>query len=533
MTEANKISLRRRADYAAWIVLALICSVYIFRTNSIFYFHGGDNANYVLLAKALAGGEGYRDTFKPGAPPHTHYPPLFPLMLAAVVAFRGIDIFFMKLLVSIGAAATLILTFILLRRRSFALPLMAVVWFGCSNIFFSHSDKLLSETIFMAFAIASLLFFDKWLEKGGWKSLVITVIACWAAQMTRTAGVTIAPAVGFTSLLRRDKSKKNILESVALMSICLLPAFVWGLRNHMVSGGEAAGYLSQLLSVDPYDPTRGYIGVMGFVVRFLDNARAYIFDTNGLLWIDFGTVNLPKTGIWTIMILFWVLVIIGFGSRVGKGIGVTEVFIFFYIGMISIWPFRGSRFMMPAYPFLMAYTVEGASVVIHLFSEKRKAVKWTIASLLIVIFSVSLSINALGSGIQHFRTSERIKRKKIRVDEGIYMYTFWEDYDRLLRLCMWLARKTEPGALVMARKPRLVALASGHPVIGVPLVMPDDPKKWLIEKEIRYILVDEAYPNTIEFMRALTGGEKLIPGVKISFGLGYTMLVEITPSLLE
>src|SRR5262245_12487243 len=41
-----------------------------------------DDGIYVLTAKALAEGEGYRLTNLPGEPPQTKYPPLYPVLLA-------------------------------------------------------------------------------------------------------------------------------------------------------------------------------------------------------------------------------------------------------------------------------------------------------------------------------------------------------------------------------------------------------------------------------------------------------------------
>ena len=38
-------------------------------------FLGGDNADYYLLANALADGEGYVNIHLPGAPPANHFPP--------------------------------------------------------------------------------------------------------------------------------------------------------------------------------------------------------------------------------------------------------------------------------------------------------------------------------------------------------------------------------------------------------------------------------------------------------------------------
>ncbi|MGI9628204.1 MAG: hypothetical protein ACR2QM_15330, partial [Longimicrobiales bacterium] len=46
---------------------------------------GGDNAAYLTLASSLLDG-GYRELWNPGAPPHTKYPPGFPVVLASLLA---------------------------------------------------------------------------------------------------------------------------------------------------------------------------------------------------------------------------------------------------------------------------------------------------------------------------------------------------------------------------------------------------------------------------------------------------------------
>ena len=43
-----------------------------------------DDAIYTVLAKALATGEGFRLINLPGSPHNTHYPPGYPLVLAAL-----------------------------------------------------------------------------------------------------------------------------------------------------------------------------------------------------------------------------------------------------------------------------------------------------------------------------------------------------------------------------------------------------------------------------------------------------------------
>ncbi len=47
---------------------------------------GGDNAGYVTLAHSLVERGAYLELWTPGEPPHTKYPPFFPLLLAGTLA---------------------------------------------------------------------------------------------------------------------------------------------------------------------------------------------------------------------------------------------------------------------------------------------------------------------------------------------------------------------------------------------------------------------------------------------------------------
>src|SRR5690606_5174307 len=52
--------------------------------------NGGDNAAYLSVAHAWLQGEGYVDAYDPVRAPHTKYPPVFPLLLAAVMALGAV-----------------------------------------------------------------------------------------------------------------------------------------------------------------------------------------------------------------------------------------------------------------------------------------------------------------------------------------------------------------------------------------------------------------------------------------------------------
>ena len=87
--------------------------------------------------------------------------------------------------------------------------------------------------------------------------------------------------------------------------------------------------------------------------------------------------------------------------------------------------------------------------------------------------------------------------------------------------------------MVLARKPRLVALAAGHLVESCPRKVPESPSKWLEKARIRYIIIDEVYPHAIKFAEALTNGWSETTGLSISFRTGNTFVMEVTPAFFN
>src|SRR5206468_5588963 len=70
---------------AAALVSAVAASIVAPYPVGIFH----DDGVYLVLAKAIAGGSGYRYLHIPGAPFATHYPPVYPLFLALLLKVAG------------------------------------------------------------------------------------------------------------------------------------------------------------------------------------------------------------------------------------------------------------------------------------------------------------------------------------------------------------------------------------------------------------------------------------------------------------
>src|ERR1700676_1258551 len=86
-------------------------------------FH--DDGIYLVTAKSLAQGSGYRIVSLPSAIPQTKYPPVFPALLAGVwkiYAHFPQNIYALKLIPLFSMLGWLSFSYLLLRRMSVSLP---------------------------------------------------------------------------------------------------------------------------------------------------------------------------------------------------------------------------------------------------------------------------------------------------------------------------------------------------------------------------------------------------------------------------
>ena len=223
-------SLHSKWRYVWIVAMGVVAALYMLRTNSVFYFDGGDNAYYILLAKSLAQGHGYRDWFLPGNHPHTIFPPVFPLLLSSIIKIRGVDIFAIKLFVSMSAVAALLATVVLLKKKSFAFPVASAIWFGCSYRFFNLADDVLTEPIFIALSFLALIAADKYFEKETPASFIFLIAAAWVAGLTRSAAISLIPAIFIAYLIKNGLSKRGVVKVIALAGIIIIPLLLWNLR---------------------------------------------------------------------------------------------------------------------------------------------------------------------------------------------------------------------------------------------------------------------------------------------------------------
>lgn len=218
-----------------WLtVLVFLCLVPIYlaglRVPAVGLYH--DDGVYLVTAKALAEGHGYRIISLPDEPRQTKYPPVFPSLLALTwrmaPAFPA-NVWLLKLTPLIASLAWFLLTWRLYGALGMPASLrpLAVACTVAAPWTVYLSVTLLSETTFAALCTATLLVLEGQTERRPSAARIAAAASLAAAAvLTRTAGVALVAAVfGWLLLARRDPGRALLFGGV--VSAWVAPWAVW------------------------------------------------------------------------------------------------------------------------------------------------------------------------------------------------------------------------------------------------------------------------------------------------------------------
>ena len=168
-----------------------------------------DDGIYVILGKALASGEGYRYLNLPGAPYATHYPPGYPLFLAALWKLapefpQNVAVFTFANAGLLALAAFGAFGFARNRLGLSALGAGAVAVAGTVSVpVLIFGVFVLSEPLFLALLLLVLPYAERQADEGTWREALFVGLAGGALAMVRSTGMFVVPAFALVLLLRR------------------------------------------------------------------------------------------------------------------------------------------------------------------------------------------------------------------------------------------------------------------------------------------------------------------------------------------
>lgn len=308
-----------------------------------------DDGIYVILAKSLATGEGYRYLNLPGAPNATHFPPGYPLLLAllwkASPAFpANVALFKFANAALLGLAAAAACRFAMTRLAwGPVVALVTVLLFTvCAHVLLI-GVTVMSEPLFLALLFASLLSAERAVEEPSWRNVLVATLVGALLAYVRTLGLLVMPAFVLVLLFRRRWLAAFTAAAVAALT--MLPWQLW-VRAHasevpsVFAGkyGDYAGWLVDAVRTDG----------AGFVAAtVMQNLRSL-----ASLGVDYSSTGSLHPAVQYTALGAMVLLLVAGAIRLAVRAPVTASFLIAYLGVVLVWPFYPARFLAAIWPLM-------------------------------------------------------------------------------------------------------------------------------------------------------------------------------------
>lgn len=463
------------------MLAALFLIIYPLRMDSVIGLLV-DDAWYVLLAKAIASGDGYTLINAPTPGIHPAAPPAFPALLAVVWLLHGefpANLWLLKAVSMAAMAGVGIVAFLYFRRNrglSFHLALGiagATVFYPA--LVFMATATVMSECVYTFIQILAICAVETCAredrDKAGWRTPVVAGALASAAFLTRAAGAgLIVAAVVYLLWVRRPR------QALALGAVVVFVAGAWVVyaRTHAPTPEERAEQASSMII--PYNeqfwqrtagnPADGTISAAELPTRVWKNLSEIArYDIGAVVLyglyrsIEPGrVVLLNKSWIWLSLILT-ALAAAGFIAVARERLTAAEFVVPLSLSISALWGWEQFRFLLPLIPFLIFYLLMGVRAIYRLLArfspELQPSAIWIrLAAIAWVMAAINVFFN-----FQFIH-----KRYAAAPGDEIMWYGVFAENAELLRETN---ARLEKDAIVATTNPALVYLFTGHRTVSM------------------------------------------------------------------
>jgi hypothetical protein len=421
------VALSKQIAIAATLIGVAIC--YLAALAPGHAFVNDDFAAYVMHAKNLVEGHPYSDIRYISNPeamwlsPANGYPPIYPMILAPVYWFFGLDLHAFKIATVICFVGFLIVYSETTSRdfgRGAGAVLVALVSFN--PVFWEQRNFILSEFPYLLFSFAALLAIARAyarLQRNQLelRSAVLVSLMLYCAYGTRTIGIALVCALIATDLVKFRRPSRFLVCVLALTALFI-------------------GTQTMLLT-----SPKGYVSAFHFSLHTVAANLIYYGKTLSYVWQN----GFSKE----IQILFALAFTLtagwGFAKSLLRERGAKEFYLLAYLAILMAWNTQiGLRGLLPILPLYFFY---GLREWIRFFRPMRLPVRVMAVATLVGIGAVSYA------GELRYETS--MPAEPNVADAGAAeMFAFVREH-------------TAPEDVIVFPKPRSLALFTGRRVAAL------------------------------------------------------------------
>lgn len=377
---------RRVTIVAVAAAIALCLAIYFLRLDRAVGM-AIDDAWYVMLAKALATGQGYSLINSPSSGILPLYPPFFPLLLSVVFKLAPQFPGNVMLLKSASIVAMLLAGVVCYRyftRFRGVSPLLAglislALMLNPAMVFLSTST-LMSESVFTLLQLLTILIIERAVRENEqrtvWRYLLMGAVLAVLTYLTRSIGLTLmVGALGY--LIKERLWRMSIVFALAVMVL----AGPWMLYAKIHAPTEAQqaeqncyivySYTKQLWMKQAGNSETGQISLEDLPVRVLDNSLKIAGEGTGKMFLPIlyrsprlsGQEFLRSSSLFAwlpaVSYLLFAIIVVGYIAVLRERITLIELVIPPSLVIIVLWPWEPTRFVLPFLPFLIFYFIRG------------------------------------------------------------------------------------------------------------------------------------------------------------------------------
>ena len=450
---------------AGGLLVAAVALIYIGRLDQAAGLMV-DDAWYIVLAKALAQGDGFRLISSATTEILPAVPPGFPALLAAVFWVTPSypdNLMWLKLvsvvaMLLVGSVCWLDFT----RNRGVPAPhatLLVVAIVLTPSLVFLATSTVMSECVFMLAQVLAVILVERIAREdaGDNRAPIVAGILTAIVLLIRTAGAALLiAAVAYLVIAKRRRQAAIFMGAIA---VCMAP-WIWYAREHaptmeerLAHGGSIAFSYEQLLTMERIDDPLAGAASTGRM------ARRGASNIAGVLSRDMGAILLPSiyrggnesgqevisiggprggsmgitTGTTTISLIFSAIVLAGWLLNRLERYAMPGLLLATSLVMMAPVGGQTFRYLVPLTPFIVLFFWHGL----------RGNVVARIAVMCLVGFHL--------------------------MDHGVYLErkvnstTEWiDDAREMNELMSWISTHVDASGFVATTNPGLVYLATGH-----------------------------------------------------------------------
>ena len=436
--EATRIRVRTSTLLAGTIV---VVAALVAWWASVPYVVGvwHDDGVYALLGRAIASGKGFHYTQFPGAPAATHYPPLYPLLLAAVWRLApsfpdNVAAFLAVNAVLVGVAALGMYRFISRRlgwqdEAAACIALLA----SLTTPVLALSGAVLSESLFLAACWPALAAAERAVDPGASRRDVVASGAVIGVLMLiRTHAIALALALALVLITRRRFL--DALLAITAAFVVVLPWQLWTMfatpRVPALLEGAYGSYLGWFVA----GVREGGLPFVAATAR-LNLTELWLLVQDRVVPANAAFPRILATG------LLLALVVIG-AWALSRRAPVTAWFLAAYLAIVVVWPYTPWRFLWVVWPLVLLCAAAGAWSL-----WRQRLPSWTRALVALVV-----ALPAFGL----LRTEWRAYATRSWATPAIQAGA------QIAPVVAWVGRNTASSDLVLAEGEQVVSLFTGR-----------------------------------------------------------------------